>query len=105
VNLSTLQDLCLCMLFYAGTGIPAGTKSLPGIMDGEGRLPVVVHGDGDGDGENSPRGDGDGGLSSDGEVPFAIFNRTVASVWPFSRRNSAPAKAASTARVPSFIIF
>jgi hypothetical protein len=40
------------MLFYAGMGIPAGTKSPPGIGDGEGRLPVVVHGDGDG--ENSP---------------------------------------------------
>jgi hypothetical protein len=55
------------MLFYAGT------KSLPGIRDGEGRLPVVVHGDG----ENSPRGDGDGGLSSDGEFPVAIFSSGV----------------------------
>ena len=51
-----------CVLLYAGTGIPAGTKSPPGIGDGEGRLPVVV------------RGDGDGGLFPDGEFPVAIFS-------------------------------
>ena len=61
----------MCVLLYAGTGIPAGTKSPPGIGDGGGRLPVVVCGDWDG--KNSPRGYGDGGLFLDGEFPVAIL--------------------------------
>ena len=52
----------MCVLLYAGTGIPAGTKSPSGIGDGGGRLPVVVC------------GDGDGGLFHDREFSVAIFS-------------------------------
>jgi len=49
VNLARFMPVYVVV---SGTGIPAGMKSPPGIGDGEGRLPVVVHGDGAG--ENSP---------------------------------------------------
>ena len=77
VNLARFMPVYVVV---SGTGIPAGTKSPPGIGDGEGRLPVVVHGDGAGENSPPPGGDGDGGLSSDGEFPVAIFSPAPAAL-------------------------